>query len=172
MAEAGWMDAEGQQFADIVRRHQSMVFSLALHLLHDPMMAEEVAQDVFLQLHKHLSELESADHVCFWLRRVTVHRAIDTSRRRHRTASLEDVPDPAVTPGEADPWLSERLRRLVASLPEPLRAAVVLRYQEDLDPADIAVLTDTPVATVKSHLQRGLSLLRNKLAGALKESGQ
>jgi RNA polymerase sigma-70 factor (ECF subfamily) len=60
--------------------------------------------------------------------------------------------------------LAETLRRLVASLPESPRMVMVLRYQEDLDPADIAEILDMPVATVKSHLQRALALLREKLA--------
>jgi RNA polymerase sigma-70 factor (ECF subfamily) len=60
--------------------------------------------------------------------------------------------------------LNEALRRLVASLPETPRMVMILRYQEDLDPMEIAEVLEMPVATVKSHLQRSLSLLREKLA--------
>ena len=61
-----------------------MVFSIAWHLLRDRAVAEELAQDVFLSLHQHLAELESPEHVLFWLRRVTSNRALDEARRRQR----------------------------------------------------------------------------------------
>jgi RNA polymerase sigma-70 factor (ECF subfamily) len=60
--------------------------------------------------------------------------------------------------------MAETLRRMVASLPPKARMAVILRYQEDLDPVEIAEVLEMPVRTVKSHLQRSLALLRGKLA--------
>jgi RNA polymerase sigma-70 factor (ECF subfamily) len=68
-----------------------------------------------------------------------------------------------VNASPGDPLLSDVLRRLIASLPESPRAVMVLRYQEDLDPAEIADILDMPLGTVKSHLQRSLTLLREKL---------
>jgi RNA polymerase sigma-70 factor (ECF subfamily) len=65
--------------------------------------------------------------------------------------------------------LGGRLEGLLATLPEPQRAALILRYQEDLTPEEIAASLDAPVATVKSNLQRGLKLLRAKAATHLKE---
>jgi RNA polymerase sigma-70 factor (ECF subfamily) len=62
-----------------------------------------------------------------------------------------------------------RLDQLLTTLPEPQRAALVLRYQEDLTPEEIAATLDAPLATVKSHLQRGLKLLRAKAESNLKE---
>ena len=70
--------------------------------------------------------------------------------------------------GTASP-LAARLEQLLATLPEPQRAALVLRYQEDLTPEEIAATLDAPLATVKSHLQRGLKLLRAKAQNHLKE---
>ena len=61
--------------------------------------------------------------------------------------------------------LGSRLEGLLATLPEPQRAALVLRYQEDLTPEEIAATLEAPLATVKSHLQRGLKLLRAKARG-------
>ena len=52
---------------------------------------------------------------------------------------------------------------MIASLPEKARLIVILRYQEDLGPEDIAAVLAIPVATVKSHLQRSLALLREKV---------
>ncbi len=159
------------QFEALVRQHQTMVFSIAYHLLHDRSLAEEVAQDVFLQLHACLSKLQSADHVTFWLRKVTVHRAIDAARKSHNRPeiALDEAPEPSEAPGLPDPLLSARLRQLVASLPESARAVVVLRYQEDLGPEEIGRTLGMPVATVKSHLQRALAMLREKVSRTMGE---
>jgi RNA polymerase sigma-70 factor (ECF subfamily) len=100
-----------------------------------------------------------------WLRKVTAQRAIDEGRRRLRrpAVALELVAEPAAADAARDPILAETLRRLVASLPEAPRMVMVLRYQEDLDPSEIAETLSMPLATVKSHLQRSLALLREKL---------
>jgi RNA polymerase sigma-70 factor (ECF subfamily) len=144
-----------------------MVFSLAHHFLRDRAVAEELAQDVFLELYRHLGEMQSPEHVIFWLRRVTANRCISESRRRQRRPEvpLEDAPEPEAPVSAADPIADEQLRRLVASLPEKFRMVVLLRYQEDLDPEDIARVLDVSVNTVKSQLQRALTMLRQKAAG-------
>ena len=156
----------GMGFDHLVREHRAMVFSLAYHFLHDRGLAEEVAQEVFLSLHKNLGRVESPVHAMYWLRQAAVRRAIDEMRRRQRRPqiALDEVPEPAAGTSKRDPMLGEVLRRLIAALPESPRMVMVLRYQEDLDPPEIAELLEMPIATVKSHLHRSLALLREKLA--------
>jgi RNA polymerase sigma-70 factor (ECF subfamily) len=169
LAAAGSLDLDDApdaalDFEVLVHRHQAMVFSIAFHFLRDRPAAEELAQDVFMQLHRHLGAMQSAEHVTFWLRRVTSHRCIDYSRRRRFPfISLDTVAEPAADTRTRDPLLSRLLRGLVAELPGPARMAVVLRYQEDLTPEEIARVLDRPVATVKSQLQRALKALREKM---------
>ncbi len=142
-----------------------MVFSIAYHFLRDRAVAEEIAQDVFLKLFKSLDSLESAAHVTFWLRRVTVHRAVDYARRKQRRPEigLEETAELRETRPTGDPLLNRRLQALVQSLPEKQRAVMILRYQEDLMPEEISRILDMPVRTVKSHLHRSLALLREKM---------
>jgi RNA polymerase sigma-70 factor, ECF subfamily len=157
-------DIAESDFAEIVRLHQSMVFSIAQHFLADRLAAEELAQDVFLQLHANLPTLKSEAHVTFWLRKVTAHRCIDYKRRRTLPqVSLEAAPEPAAPMHSADPFLARRLRQFVASLPEKPRLVMILRYQEDMGAEDIAAVLAMPLATVKSHLQRSLAILREKV---------
>lgn len=156
---------EEQRFEGLLGGHQAMVYSIALRLLRDPALAEELSQDVFLQLYGKLSTLESDDHVKFWLRRVTVHRAIDEARRsklRPKTM-LDQIPEPVAIRREPDFLLDEKLRKMVAALPEKARAIVLLRFQEDLDPLEISRVLDMPSSSVKSLLHRTLRLLRGKL---------
>jgi RNA polymerase sigma-70 factor, ECF subfamily len=156
-------------FADAVVMHQSLVFSIAYHLLHNAPLAEEIAQDVFVRLYQDYSKIQNSSHLVFWLRRTTTHRCLDQLRHseRHPHVPLEDVNLPAPVSSEGqDPILALTLRRLVVELPASARAVVVLRFQEDLEPREIARLLDLPVNTVKSRLQRALVVLRGKLASA------
>jgi len=80
-------------FAALVRAHQRPVFSLALRMLADRHGAEDLAQEVFLQLYRNLSAVSSEAHLAFWLRKVTMHRAIDRLRRapRYESAAPEEL---------------------------------------------------------------------------------
>jgi RNA polymerase sigma-70 factor (ECF subfamily) len=123
-------------------------------------------------LDRRLNRIESPEHACFWLRRVTMSRATDAMRRR-RVRGMDfwvelDEHHAMRTEPSSSP-LGNRIERLLATIPEAQRAAIVLRYQEDMAPEEIAAALDAPVATVKSNLQRGLKLLRAKAATHLKE---
>jgi RNA polymerase sigma-70 factor, ECF subfamily len=162
---------DGQGFTDLVREHQAMVFSIAWHYLQDRSLAEDVAQEVFLELHQKLAAIQSPAHLRFWLRRVSVHRAIDQGRRKkhRRELELENVPEPVGERVIVDPLLMGRLRQVLAALPEKQRMVVVLRYQEELGPAEIAELLEMPVNTVKSTLHRSLEEIRRRLTRKLGE---
>ncbi len=156
---------EPAAFAELVRKYQRSVYSLALRMLSDSHQAEDLAQEVFLQLHRSLAAVESDAHLSFWLRKVTVNRAIDRLRRepRYETVSLDETDTLASEPGESDPMLQRRLRELVGQLPAAARAVIVLRYQEDLDPTEIARTLSMSINTVKSHLKRSLATLRERV---------
>ncbi len=161
-------------FAELVREHQAMVFSLARNFLRDRETAEELAQDVFLSLYHNLASIESPTHLKYWLRKVTGHRCIDHTRRnRLKTVSVDEAPEPFSMFDMLDShdfMLRDTLRRLVATLPEKPRLVVTLRYQEDLDPTEIAKVLEMPLNTVKSHLRRSLAILREKVSRSLGET--
>lgn len=157
---------------DLIDENQSMVYSIALRMTGDRGLAEEIAQDVFLELDKNLTRMESADHVRFWLRRVAMNRSTDAMRRR-RSRRLDkwvelDDSHAANSVGSGSP-LGTRIEILLDGLPGQQRSALILRYQEDLSAEEIAATMDAPVATVKSWLQRGLKALRERARGELKE---
>jgi RNA polymerase sigma-70 factor (ECF subfamily) len=159
-------------FERLLDEHQSMVFSLALRMTGDRGLSEEIAQDVFLEMDTHLGKMKSAEHARFWLRQVTMNRTTDALRRRKVRGmdlwvELED--GHASGAEERLSPVGTRLEHLLTTLPETQRAALILRYQEDMLPEEIAAALDAPVATVKSHLQRGLKLLRAKATSHLRE---
>ena len=157
-------------FTDVLRANQSMVFSIAYHFLRDRAAAEEVGQEVFLQLYRNFDNIR-AEQVTFWLRKVASNRCIDYVRKRkvHAAVALDDAPEPSVSGDPGDPLLNRKLQALVASLPETPRLVMVLRYQEELMPEEIARVLEMPVRTVKSHLQRSLAMLREKIGRSIGE---
>jgi RNA polymerase sigma-70 factor (ECF subfamily) len=162
-------DAALPSFPEALDAHKAMVFSIGWHFLRDRVAAEELAQDVFLQLYRNWGAMKSPDHLVFWLRKVTSHRAIDLVRRRkiRPELSLEETAEPTVLERVQDSLLSSYLERMVASLPEKQRMAIVLRYQEDMDPNEIAEVLEMKVSSVKTLISRGLELLRAKTSRRL-----
>src|SRR5689334_20102440 len=106
---AMFRELEARAFSDIVREHQAMVFSIAWRFFRDRSLAEELAQEVFLKLHRNLRSIESSTHLVHWLRTVTTRRCIDQARRERLqprvslTEYLERAPEPAAAASAADP---------------------------------------------------------------------
>lgn len=169
MSGAAERDTALPAFEDAVDRHKAMVYSIAWHFLRDRALAEELAQDVFLELHRSWRSLKSPEHMLFWLRRVTSHRAIDCVRKRrlHHETTLEETGEPSVLERVHDCYLSSYLERMVASLPEKQRIAIILRYQEDMELQEIAEVLGIKTGTVKTQIFRGLELLRAKTSQRL-----
>jgi RNA polymerase sigma-70 factor (ECF subfamily) len=174
---------EPQALTALVLAHQRSVYSLALRMLGTRDLAEDLAQDVFMQLNGNLKSIESSEHLAFWLRKVTACRAIDQLRRRARaptTSFDEDTHFMCDTHanldndagGAGDPLLQRHLKMLLGYLSPPARAVVLLRYQEDLDPVDIARTLEMPIDTVKSHLKRSLQIMRQRTPGAHLSRGE
>jgi RNA polymerase sigma-70 factor (ECF subfamily) len=148
----------------LMRAHQRSVYSLALRLLGTRELAEDLTQEVFMQLNGNLKSIASNTHLLFWLRKVASRRAIDQLRRRSRIemTSLDDEVALISAADGGDPLLQRHLQQLLLELSPPARAVLLLRYQEDLDPVDIARTLEMPINTVKSHLKRSLELLRQR----------
>jgi RNA polymerase sigma-70 factor (ECF subfamily) len=163
-ARAGDRDA----FATLVRTHQGSVFSIGLRMLSRRDAAEDLAQDVFLQLYRKLDSIESLEHLGFWLRRVAANLAIDWLRRRPYSEAqpLDEGAEIAAQEVAEDPFMSRELMRLLGELAPHPRAVMLLRYQEDRDVAEIAAMLDMPVNTVKSHIKRSLTALSGQMIGA------
>jgi RNA polymerase sigma-70 factor (ECF subfamily) len=149
--------------AALVREHQRMVYSLGLRILRNRAAAEDLTQDVFMQFFQRITTLNSPAHARHWLLQVATHRAIDQLRRCPSLPTSDDVLSLVDESQTADPLLANRLRALIGDLPPQPRAIVVLRYQEDMDPTEIAELLDMPINTIKSHLRRALEMLRGRL---------
>ena len=162
------MDAHAATFdADALLKQREAIRRLALHLVRDAEQAEDIAQDAMLI---RLQAGHRARGLPAWLAGVTRNLAArqgrDASRRRQReerVARAEQVPptdDVAAKLAE-----HRRLLDVLESLDVPYRQTLLMRYFEGLPPRAIAKRTSTPVATVKSRLQRGLKQMRTRMDG-------
>jgi RNA polymerase sigma-70 factor, ECF subfamily len=158
-------------FDQLMREHEARVFSIALRFTGRRADAEELTQDVFVQLHGALAQLTDRDHLRRWLLRTATHRCLNRLRddkRRPQLVPVDTLPadsEPAAPDQQSDPLLGARLRRLLLELAPDARAVVLLRFQEDLDPTEIATVLAMSVNTVKSHLRRSLEWLRAQCTG-------
>src|SRR6185295_6826865 len=98
-----------EDFESIVHAHQAMLYRIAFNFFRNAHIAEEVVQDVLLQLYQSGAKLESPAHVSSWLRRAVTHRCIDLVRRKsvQVETQLDEMPDVAEEVQESDPLLNE-----------------------------------------------------------------
>lgn len=158
-------------FDQLMRQHEARVFSIALRFTGRRADAEELTQDVFVQLHGTLARITDADHLRRWLLRAVTNRCLNRlrdQRRRPQLVPIETLPadaEPAAPEIGSDPLAGPHLRRLLLELAPEARIVLLLRFQEDLDPSEIAAALDMSVNTVKSHLRRSLEWLRTRCTG-------
>ena len=153
-------------FDELVRRKQSNVRALMRYLSRDPVMAEDLAQQVFVEMWKSLPRLRKAAAFNGWLRQIGVNIWLQYARKTdsslHRlTEPLDSVFDEMTD--HSQPGSSIDLAAALAVLPGPVRLCIVLAFQEGLSHGDIAAMTMIPLGTVKSHIARGSARLRELL---------
>ncbi len=158
-------DSRGAEFDEFVRTRSVALLRVAYLLTGDRHAAEDLLQEVLEQLYVRWRRVQSSPEA--YARRALVNRSINRWRRRARRPEQALGDHDGVARDHAD---DVALRRAVVSalrdLPVRQRAAVVLRYLEDLPTAEVAAALGCSEGTVKSHTSRGLARLRVALAGS------
>jgi RNA polymerase sigma factor (sigma-70 family) len=154
--------------AAFVRRFQGRVYGLALTMLRDPHLAEDVAQETFVRAWRHAASYDPRrGRVPAWLLTIARNVAIDRARIRPIAPT-----DPDVIASELDlsgqdalPDVPERdrVRQAVAALPDDQRRALVLAVFAGRTAREIAELDDMPLGTVKTRIRAAMSKLRDTL---------
>jgi RNA polymerase sigma-70 factor (ECF subfamily) len=168
--EQAWIEraraGDTEAYRRLVERYSEVAYGLALRMLGTPSDAEEVAQDAFLRAWRALPRFRGDSSFSTWLHRIVVRRALDRSAtlkaRRARETGLDAAAEAeAPAPDRAtDRGPGGRIDRLLASLSDVQRAAVVLYYYEDSSIEQVAQALGIPIGTVKTHLHRARGLLR------------
>jgi RNA polymerase sigma-70 factor (ECF subfamily) len=150
--------------AQLYDRYSSIVYAIALRVLGDTGAAEDILQEVFLQLWRNPSAFDSArGTLAAWLAVITRNRAIDALRKRKPETDIEDViisvaPDLA---SDADRTrVAAKIRGVLSSMSPPQRRALEMAYFEGLSHSEIADKTGEPLGTIKTRIRAGLLALR------------
>ena len=166
LARIGQHDESAME--EIFQRYSGPVYSVALRVLHDTGQAEDVLQEVFLQLWRNPGAfVQDRGSLGAWLVVVARNRSIDMLRRRKPSDSVEDVilASPINVEDEAERnVMMEKVRRVLAELPPDQRKSLELAYFEGLSHTEIASRTGDPLGTVKTRIRQGLITLRKAIA--------
>lgn len=163
------LQGEPERFAAIVETFTPALFNFAAKMTGRREDAGEVVQETFFRAYRDLARFDGRARFLSWLFGICVNICRDQgkARRRERPLATGDAREEAVSPVPAtfDEQLAarrdeERLRRCLSDLPVTLRAAVLLRYHEDLSLADVARRLKIGLSAAKMRVHRGLDLLR------------
>ena len=148
-----------------VDRYADMVYRLALSQMKNRTDADDLFQEVFVRLVRHVQDLESWEHVKAWLIRVTINCAKKHYKQYwNRNVDYMEEPERIADENEVFACAEEHpVRTAVQKLPPKYRLVVHLYYFEDLTVAQIAQLTEQKESTVKSQIHRAREMLRNLL---------
>ncbi len=154
-------------FESYVHDSRTPLLRFAVVLTDDPELAQDVVQDVLLRAQRNWVRIGGLDHPHAYVRRMVVNEVISNRRKWSRIEARPDAELDAPTP---DPTTAvdrrDALLRELGRLPVNQRAAVVMRYLEDLSDAEIAAVLGCTPGTVRVHVHRALTRLRVDLGSA------
>ena len=148
-------------------RYSPIVYSIALRVLGDTGAAEDVLQEVFLQLWRNPGVFDSSrGNMAAWLAVIARNRAIDSLRKRRPETDIADVVvsvEPDLAGDTERARAMEKIRGVLGDMPAAQRSALEMAYFEGLTHTEIAARTGEPLGTVKTRIRAGLLALRKAL---------
>jgi RNA polymerase sigma factor (sigma-70 family) len=159
-------------FESLYARYSDLVYSVALRVVADPGIAQDVAQEVFLRIWRQPTLFDvTRGRFVSWLMSVTRNRAVDEIRSRGRRRLREVTPAPGsddpADPQAVDPQMAAQLaaerevvRAGLATLPSEQRVAIELAYFGGMTQQEISAVLDTPLGTVKTRIRLAMKKLR------------
>ena len=150
--------------AQLYDRYSGIVYSVALRVLGDTGAAEDVLQEVFMQLWRNPGVFDSnRGNLGAWLAVIARNRAIDGLRKRRPETDIADVVvsvEPDLASETERGRAMHKVRSVLGSMPARQRSALEMAYFEGLSHSEIASKTGEPLGTVKTRIRGGLMMLR------------
>ena len=157
------MSGDDKAFEELVRRRQGAIRGLMHQLCGDWSVADDFAQEAFLRTWQKLHTLRSPGAFGGWLRRIAVNVFLQYNRRKSLATQESDEVESYALVEDGDPSAQIDLQKALARLKPVERLCVVLAYDERMSHSEICSATDLPLGTVKSHISRGATRLRQYL---------
>jgi RNA polymerase sigma factor (sigma-70 family) len=171
---AGFATGDPRTAAAFVRRFQGRVYGLALTIVRQPAIAEEVAQETFARVFRHAGNYDARKgRVSTWLLSIARNLAIDVTRMRRLDPVDPDViaaelsfssHQPGADEAGLQPDEREQLRSAITELPDEQRRALVLAAYMGRTAREISDLDDVPLGTVKTRIRTAMIKLRDELS--------
>lgn len=150
--------------AQLYDRYSSIVYSVALRVLGDTGAAEDILQEVFMQLWRSPNAFDpSRGSLPGWLAVIARNRAIDSLRKRRPETDITEIVvsvEPDFASGAEWSRALEKIRSTLTSMPSPQRSALEMAFFEGLTHTEIAAKTGEPLGTIKTRIRAGLVTLR------------
>lgn len=150
--------------AQLYDRYSGIVYAVALRVLGDTAAAEDVLQEVFIQLWRNPQVFDaSRGSLAGWLAVISRNRAIDALRKRRPEDDIDDVVvsvDPDLVRGLEWNQTVNKIRGVIGTMPPPQRSAIEMSFFEGLTHIEIAEKTGEPLGTIKTRIRAGLTALR------------
>ena len=166
---AGMRGGREAAMAQLYDRYSSIVYSVALRVLGDTGAAEDVLQDIFMQLWRKPDSFDAnRGSLAAWLAVIARHRAIDALRKRKPETNVTEVVialDFDLEEEAGRRMAIEKVRSALAGMPAEQRMAVELAFFEGLTHSEVATKTGEPLGTVKTRIRSALQALRKAMAG-------
>ena len=163
-------------FQELVERYKDLVFALIARTMQDRSRAEDLAQDVFLRVHRGLPYFRGEAQLSTWIYRIVANVCLQDQTRPRATESLDDertrarvVDKTSVTDRKfGDLELRDRLEKAIARLPPNYRLLIAAHYLDGVQYEALAEALQLPLGTVKTQLHRAKQQLRRLLETDLK----
>jgi RNA polymerase sigma factor (sigma-70 family) len=152
-----------REFGELVRRHGSAVRALLRRMGAQPSLADDVAQDAFIQAFERCSEFRGEGTFAAWVKRIAARLYLKRVAKEARYVAEIETDETVAAP---DPGGLMDLDEALKALSEPERMCVSLCHGAGMAHPEIATALNLPLGTVKSHVKRGLDKLRARLQPA------
>lgn len=150
-------------FAELVDRRQTWIRNLMRRCCGDATLADDLAQQVFLQAWRRINQLHDTARFAPWLKRIAINTWLQQKRKGDPLLDADEHREFDAAQRET-PSVAVDLDRALAALPEDVRLCIVLSYHERMTHGEITEFTGIPLGTVKSHIRRGTRKLQAQLA--------
>jgi len=164
---AGPGKGEALRFDEVAERYYGRVYRAAVHITGRPEDAEDVCQEVFLYLFRHLGDFRGDSALFTWMFRITRNAALRQMRKRDVPVLPDDADPESPPPGESPAEAGEKQEAILRAfrlLPENPRTVAALHLIEGIPLKDVAAILEAPEGTVRWWLFRAREILRKHLA--------